>query len=279
MKSKIYLLLLFVFTCNALFAQKKIFTVYDSTTSSIIPYANIWKENKIYANADANGKFCIEEDDVKNSFTITCIGYLTTPIDLNSSIIHLDKEKVNLREVVILSPKRKQKIQLGKLSGTNRWLTATYDLTISEIGKSFSTNKEKQFYLQEVEFKTATYQEGRKMGINIYTLDEKGKPDQLISSENIILTLKNGTSITTYNFEDNLIPIPKNGFFVSAQILLVEENKQYGTSGKLTDWFFYDPAIGANKGVEDAFYFTKTEEGTWQKIPNYDLNIKVFLTD
>jgi chitodextrinase len=38
-----------------LFAQKKIFTVYDSTTSSIIPYANIWKENKIYANADANG--------------------------------------------------------------------------------------------------------------------------------------------------------------------------------------------------------------------------------
>lgn len=117
------------------------------------------------------------------------------------------------------------------------------------------------------------------MGIKIYSLTNNNEPDQLLFAENIILTLKKGTNITTYSFEDNLIPVPKNGFFISLQMLLIEENKQYGTSGKLVDYFFYDPSIGATTNVEEELCFTLQQEGVWAKMKNIDLNIKVFLTD
>ena len=181
--------------------------------------------------------------------------------------------------MVIINPKRKHKIRLGKTSGTNTGLVATYDLNRSEVGKLFKINEANQFYLREVKFKTSTYKEGRTMGLKIYSLNENNEPDQLISLENIILTLEKGFNITTYNFEENLIPVPKNGFFVSLQMILIEENKQYGTSGKLVDYFFYDPSIGAINGVEEELCFSQQQEGVWKKMKKIDLNIQVILTD
>jgi hypothetical protein len=279
MKNKLYINFIILILSKSVLGQNKCFTIHDSINSTAISYANIWQNNKIYANSDANGKFCIKAVDLNAKFTISCIGYITKPVDLNSNTIYLDKDNVNLKEVVVNNPKRKQKIQLGKTSGTTIGIVATYDLIRAEIGKSFVLNQEKQFYLKEVKFKTSTYEEGRTMGLKIYSLNDNNEPDQLIFAENIILTLKKGTNITTYSFEDNLIPVPKNGFFISLQMLLIEENKQYGTSGKLVDYFFYDPSVGATTNVEEELCFTQQQEGVWAKMKNIDLNIKVFLTD
>jgi hypothetical protein len=279
MKINIYFLLLYITTVSSVFSQKKCFTIQDSFTSTAISYANVWKNNKIYANSDANGKFCIEEAGLNDEFRVSCIGYITTLFKLDSNTIRLEKDKINLDVVVIIAPKGKQKLKLGRTNPTNVLLTATYDRTLSEIGKTFKFNEEKQLYLKEVKFKTSTYQEGRTMGLKIYSLNENEEPDQLLSNENIILNIEKGSTITTYDFEENIIPLPKNGFFVSLQILLIEDNRQFGVNNNLKDWYFYDPSVGANKGVEDAFYFTKTEENIWKKIPNYDLNLKVILTD
>lgn len=261
------------------YGQKKCFTIHNSTDSTVISYANIWKNDKIYANSNINGKFYIEEADLDNQFKVSCVGFITKSIDVNSTNINLQEDKINLDEVAIIKPKRKLNSKLGKLNGTNVLLTATYDLTISEIGKSFKLNEEIQLYLKEVKFKTYTYQNGRTMGLKIYSLNENEEPDQLLSSANIILNIDKGSTITTYDFEENIIPLPKNGFLVSLQMLMIEENRQYGVKNDLTDWYFYDPSIGANKGVKDSFYYTKTEQNIWKKIPNYDLNIKVLLTD
>ncbi|WP_432671871.1 hypothetical protein [Flavobacterium sp. SM2513] len=279
MKNKLYINFIILILSTSVFGQNKCFTIQDSITSTSISYANIWHNNKIYANSDANGEFCVKAVDLNGTFTISCVGYITKPFNLDLNTIRLEKDKINLEEVVVVVPKRKQKIKLGKTNPTNVLLTATYDLTISEIGKSFKLNNEKQLYLKEVKFKTSTYQHGRIMGLKIYSLNENEEPDQLLSTENIILNIEKGSTITTYAFEENIIPLPKNGFFVSLQMLLTEENKQYGVNNDLKDWYFYNPSIGANKGVENAFYFTKTVENIWKKIPNYDLNMKVLLTD
>lgn len=279
MKINLYFLTVFCFFVTTVFSQNKCFTIYDSSSSTAIAYANIWKNEKIYANSDVKGKFYIKDIDMNSEFKISCIGYLTKLVDLNANTIYLEKEKVNLDEVVIINPKKKQSIKLGKTNETDILVTATMDLNKSEIGKSFVLNKKEQFYLKEVKFKTSTYQAGRTMGLKIYSLNENNEPDQIISSENIILSLEKGTHVTTYNFEKNLIPVSRNGFFVSLQILLIDENKQFGTSGNLTDRFFYDPAIGAALGVEEEFCYTQQEEGVWIKMKNIDLNIKVELTD
>lgn len=279
MKKNYYIILLLLIVTSSIFAQNKCFTIYDSINSTAISYANIWKNDTIYANSDVNGKFYIKDNDIKNEFKITCIGYITKHIDLISNTIHLEKDNVNLKEIVVINPKRKHKIRLGKTSGTNTGLVATHDLSRAEIGKSFVVNEVNQFYLREVKFKTSTYKEGRTMELKIYSLNENNEPNQLISPENIILTLEKGSNITTYNFEKNLIPIPKNGFFVSLQMLLIEENKQYGTSGKLVDYFFYDPSIGAINGVEEELCFSQLQEGVWIKMKKIDLNIQVILTD
>ena len=279
MKHNYYLLAILLIVTTSAFAQSKCFTAYDSINSSAISYANIWKNNTIYANSDLNGKFCIKEADLDNQFRISCIGYLTKPIDLNSNTISLKKENVILREIAVVNPKNKRKIKLGKTSGTNRGLVATYDLSRSEVGKSFVVDEENQFYLKEVKFKTFTSKKGRTMGIKIYSLNDSNEPNQLISSEYNIITLEKGSNITTYSFEDNLIPVPKNGIFVALQLLLIEENKQYGTSGKLVDYFFYEPSIAATTGVKEELSFTQQEEGVWVKMKNIDINIKVILTD
>ena len=277
MKHNYYLLAILLIVTTSAFAQSKCFTVYDSINFNALSYVNIWKNNKIYANSDVNGKFCIKDADINDYFTISYVGYKTKHIDVISSSILLKRENVDLDEVVIFSPKENKKTRMGRIGGVNLLLTATYDLQIAEAGKVFNLDENKQLYLKKVKFKTFTYEPDRTIGLKIYSLNKDNEPDLLLTKEQIVITVEKGNNTVSYDFEGTIMPVPKNGFFVSLQIFLIEENRQYGVNNK--EWFFYDPSIGAKKQEGEAPYFTQTEKGIWKKHPNCDLRIEVFLTD
>ena len=101
--------------------------------------------------------------------------------------------------------------------------------------------------------------------------------NELITNENIICNIKKGYNTTTVDLRKYSLSAPKNGFFVSIQILLIDQNKQYGEHNK--DWFFYEPSIGATKNIIGASYYNMSEQNIWKKVENYQLNIEVELTN
>lgn len=276
MNYKYYLTIFFLFSIEIIFAQK-CFTVYDSNSKIIVPYANIVKENKIYANSDSEGKFCIAANELQYQFKISCVGYKTTTLDLTQNSIFLTTDIINLNEVVIKKPSFKKKVKLGSFKGSNIALTATYDLQFAEIGKVFILSDSKPQFLKKIKFHTFSSLPNRILGIKIYSLDENKQPKDLLSTENIIYKVKKGTHIATIDMSKSPLTLPKDGFVISLQILLLEQNKQYGEHNKF--WYFYEPSIGATKDVSEAYYFSSTEEGIWKKHENCDLNIQVELTN
>lgn len=276
MNYRYYFSILVLLSSKTIFSQK-CFTVYDSISKTQIPYANIWKENKVYANTDVEGKFCIRENESHNEFKISCIGYKTKNINTSQNSVYLNVDEIALKEVLIIKPRNKEKLKLGSYKGTDIALTATYDLQIAEIGRVFALNDAAQHFFNRLKFNTFSSLPNRIIGIKIYSLNENNAPNELITNENIISTIKKGYHTTTVDLSRYSLAAPKNGFFVSIQILLIDQNKQYGEHNK--DWFFYEPSIGATSNSKDAYYYSMSEQDIWKKNENIQLNIEVDLTN
>jgi hypothetical protein len=276
MSYRYYFTILLLLSTKTIFSQK-CFTVYDSISKIEIPYANIWKENKIYSNTDLDGKFCISENEAQNEFKISCIGYKTKNINTSKNSVFLSLDEIALKEIVIIKPSYKEKVKLGNHKGNNIALTATNDLQMAEIGRVFTLNDSDEHFFNKLKFNTFSSQPNRVIGIKIYSLSENNTPNELISNENIICNIKKGYHTTTVDLSKYSLSAPKNGFFVSIQILLIDQNKQYGEHNKY--WFFYEPSIGATSNTKDASYYSMSEQDIWKKHENCQLNIEVELTN
>lgn len=276
MNYKFYIVLLSFFVTETIFSQK-CFTVYDSISKKEVPFANIWKENKIYSNSDSEGKFCINDNESKKEFKISCVGYKTKKINVSQNSVLLSLDQIDLKEVLIIKPSYKQKLKLGSSTGTNIALSATYDLQIAEAGRVYLLNDSIQRFLKKIKFRTFSSLPDRLIGVKIYSLNDNNEPNELINTENIISIVKKGNHITTVDLSPYSISVPKAGFFVSIQILLIEQNKQYGELNK--NWFFYEPSIGATQNENNAAYYSMSEENIWKKHNNCELNIEVELTN
>jgi hypothetical protein len=276
MRHNILFTFLLLLSTKSIFSQK-CFTVYDSLTNKKIAYSNIWKENKIYANSDLEGKFWIRDIDLQNQFKISCIGYKTKTINISQNSVYLNVDVIALKEIVILQPLKNKKIILGSYKGNEIALTANYDLQIAEAGRAFILADSTAYFLKKIKFITIASAPNRTIGIKIYSLNNNYEPDELITTENIICEVKKGFETTVVDFSNRAIPLPKKGFFVSFQFLLIEQNKQFGERNKL--WYFYEPSIGATQNVEGAIYYSMIEKNVWKKHENCQLNIQVELTD
>lgn len=276
MTNRYYLTILLLLSTKVMFGQK-CFVVYDSISKTKIAYANIWKENKIYANSDSIGKFCIKENELKSEYKISCIGYKTKKINTTQDSLFLQINKIVLEEVTITKPIFKNKIKFGSYKTRNIGLVATYDMQIAELGKVFIIKDSIQYFFNKLKFDTSSSTSNRIMGVKIYSLDINNKPKDLLTDKNIIIDIKKGNHITTVDLSKLKLSVPKEGFFISLQILLLEQNKQYGEHNK--EWFYYEPSIGANKDAIGFYYFSSSEEGIWKKHENCDLNMQVEITN
>ena len=256
---------------------QKCFTIYNSITKSRIAYANVWKDNKIYINSDSLGSFCINESEIKSKYKISCIGYKTEYLNIAKDSVFFDTDEIVLEEVVITKPLLKNKIKYGSYKTRDVGLVATYEMQIAELGKVFLTNDSIQRYFSKLKIATFASNSNRIVGIKIYSLDDNNQPNTTITDETIISNIKKGSHITSLDLSTLSLSVPKKGFFISIQFLLLEQNKQYGEYNK--EWFYYEPSIGANMDSIGDEYFTLSEQGLWKKNKNCDLNIQVELTN
>ena len=113
--------------------------------------------------------------------------------------------------------------------------------------------------------------------INIFSLDNSMQPFEIINNEDLICKVKRGSRKSVLNFGNNFLLVPKRGFMVSIQILLIEENKSYREYNKKL--YQYEPSLFVKKNSQEDFTYNLSEYNSWRKIPNTDLNIEITLTN
>lgn len=217
-------LFFFLFLTFSLSAQIR-GVVKDSISGEPIPYVNIWVENEtIGTTSEPNGSFSLEIKEEK-VLVFSALGYEIKKTSSKSEVILLKPKVFELKEVVIEQPKFKKEIEIGN------YKTSGFRIGLGNINSAifFNPNEDMLVYpfLKEVLFLTKSELENAKIRLNILSVNSDNSPGESLLDEEIIIRVKKGKNknivdLTSYKFK-----VPNNGFFISFEKLLIEENKYF----------------------------------------------------
>jgi len=240
MKAKL-LLLLFLIT-HSIFTQD--IQIVDSLDLSAIPFATISFGDGLGTFADEEGRFAFSKkkySDIDSLF-VSAIGYAEKGIKIDSSIqkVSLRAEVAQLSEVIVSAPKE-GKFKFKKQKGQTHtdvfacWLPTVesevavffdrYENRATQISKLYLPINAEREYKSKGKGKFATI-----FRIQYYE-NLGGSPGAPIAYENIVFSIsEKADKIFELDVSSKSIFIPKNGIFVSIQVLGYANNQ-----GKLVD--------------------------------------------
>ena len=276
---KKHLLLFIFFICCNTNAQIKA-TIIAKIDSTPIPYVNIWIENEnIGATSNADGVFEITTDTTDKNIVFSALGYqtLTIPVNEIKDNVTLINSAEELDEVVLIKRKneltkivgyfKKKDVKNNFASGVTPWIVARYFPYKEEYAKTP--------FLKELGFITNTrFRKSKakigKVNLRFYSVDKNGFPGDYLHDENILVSFKRGKQITIADLSDFNILIPKDGFFVAIEWLIVEDNyyefeASITNSKKKTIIKGYNPSIGTI-GMNTNEYSFIYRLGKWSNV-------------
>lgn len=267
----------FLFICSLMQAQSPIY-LKDSRSNIPVSYANIWKEDKMYATSDSLGVFKVDDKYLDSDFKISAIGYKTTHFIIKNTdkILYLETEAIQLNEVSIVKRMNKDIVNLGKARRGTSSYAVQFDDKTGMCAKYFPNQFNKGF-INKVKFCATSSAKNRTVNLIFYSVGENGEPDKILNTENKIIRLKKGTHVLEVDVSDLDFEFPKEGLFVVVQHLLLEENKNYAKP-YYPNAFFYEPtiAIDYSDGYKDTWYF---KEGKWQKNNRFSINMEISISN
>ncbi|MDV4070113.1 hypothetical protein CMT45_00065 [Elizabethkingia anophelis] len=253
------------------------FSLRDKDTNEPVPYATVWKDDRIITSSDSLGTFIINTVDEKPVYKITTVNYKTAiAVLLDKNTITLEKKAIPLKEVTIRKESKGKVIKLGSLKNANLDLNASMENKDSGIAKYFPNSSGKQLYLDKVRFKTYSDIKNTIAAISLYSVGKDGEPDGLINTENIICKIKMGYRTNEIDLSPFDIFMPNEGVFISVDHLFLEQNRHYSPTNK--KWFFYRPGICARLTDQyiDSWY---ADDGVWKKANGYSLSFQLILKE
>jgi hypothetical protein len=199
--------------------------VKDSISGEPIPYVNIWVENEtIGTTSETNGSFSLDIKEEK-VLVFSALGYEIKKASSKSELILLKPKVFELNEVVIEQPKFKKEIEIGNYE------TSGFRIGLGNINSAifFNPNEEMLVYpfLKELQFLTKSDLENAKIRLNILSLNSDNSPGESLLDDEIIVNVKKGKNKNIVDLSNYRFKIPKEGFFISLEKLLIEENKYY----------------------------------------------------
>lgn len=264
--------LILVFLVQVMFglAQTQISgTLIDSESKEGIPYAHIGiKDIGVGTISLEDGKFKLTatqkgfELPLKLSFSH--IGYETKAVTITASnykdlIVTLDKQSVQLNEVVI--SRTKQQLKSKKLGGSKKSSWATGNANTNAYGKGeeygikIKTTKE-GYWIKTINFHTKyNTMDSILFRLNIYKLSENGIPETSLLNEDIFVKAYKKDKWIVCNVEDRDLNIDQD------VVVSIEPIKFWYDSEKRVELFY-----SHCKNCGDAFYrgssFSKWEKNT-----------------
>jgi hypothetical protein len=250
--------------------------VVDAETKEKIPFVNIWVENEsIGTTSDLKGAFEIAiQFDSPRFVVFSAIGFETRRIisDSLKDIIELKPMVTELDEVIITPKKRTQKLTIGKFKkseinhyfacGTEPWIVARYFAYQDVFNKTP--------FLDKIRVLTNSDIKDAKFSIRLYDVNDNGEPEGYMYDKSIIGIAHKGIRETEVDFSHFNIRLPKKGFFIAVEWLIVDENRyayDYAMKdpGKRLKGISYEPEFGTIPAETDenswVFY-----QGKWRKL-------------
>lgn len=217
-------LVFFLFLTFSLSAQIR-GVVKDSITGEPIPFVNIWVENEtVGTTSESNGSFSLDIKEEK-MLVFSALGYEVKKASSRTDIILLKPKVFELKEVVIEQPKFKNEIEVGNYE------TSGFRIGLGNINSAVYFKPYDEMithpFLKEIKFLTKSDIEKAKIRIKILTINADNSPGESLIDEEIIVSVKKGKNKNTIDLSRYRFKIPLNGFFISFEKLLIEENKYY----------------------------------------------------
>ena len=217
-------LVFFLFLTFSLSAQIR-GVVKDSITGEPIPFVNIWVENEmIGTTSESNGSFSLDIKEEK-MLVFSALGYEVKKASSKSEVILLKSKVFELKEVVIEQPKFNKEIEVGNYE------TSGFRIGLGNINSAVYFKPYDEMithpFLKEIKFLTKSDIEKAKIRIKILTINADNSPGESLIDEEIIVSVKKGKNKNTIDLSGYRFKIPLNGFFISFEKLLIEENKYY----------------------------------------------------
>jgi hypothetical protein len=239
--------------------------VKDSISGEPIPYVNIWVENEtVGTTSETNGNFLLDIKEEK-LLVFSALGYEVKKASSKSEVILLKPKVFDLKEVIIEQPKFKKEIEIGnyEMSG--------FRIGLGNINSAvfFKSNNEILVhpFLKEVQFLTKSDLENAKIRINILSVNSDNSPGKSLLDDEIIVNVKKGKNKNIVDLSSYRFKIPKEGFFISLEKLLIEENKYYSE-------YIYKDNLGKkttrkSMSIEPELCFVPEENDiVWQSLIN-----------
>lgn len=249
--------------------------VLDNDTKEAVPYVNIWVENEnTGTTTDENGKFTIDNSKGK-TLILSSLGYETKNIGLSNipKKIFLIPKAFELDEIIISSKKAKTQKIIGEYND-------------DDIGFYYASNNKPEIkarlfpyqpsysetpFLSKIKFNIFSDVKNAKFNIRFYSVDERGEPGNPIYENNIIGTAKKGVHNITLDLSNVNITFPENGFFISYEWLIIDDNKlKYSLPNDETG-FLYEPKIGLLPVTDNQSSWT-FRNGNWKKVEKFSGN-------
>lgn len=199
--------------------------VKDSITGEPIPFVNIWVENEtVGTTSESNGSFSLDIKEEK-MLVFSALGYEVKKASSKSEVILLKSKVFELKEVVIEQPKFNKEIEVGNYE------TSGFRIGLGNINSAVYFKPYDEMithpFLKEIKFLTKSDIEKAKIRIKILTINADNSPGESLIDEEIIVSVKKGKNKNTIDLSGYRFKIPLNGFFISFEKLLIEENKYY----------------------------------------------------
>ncbi len=191
-----------------------------------IPFVNIAIENEnIGTTSEENGEFIINESDKNKNLIFSALGYDKKIIKASENLqVVLKTSEIQLDEVVIIKKFKTKEIEIGKIS--DKVLQAFDNGPKIDI-KFFPylAKYKKTKFINKISVFTDSKIENASIKLHFYKIEKNGFPGEELLKKDLIVTVKKGTVKNTFNLEKLNLVMPKEGFFVGFEKLIIEKNK------------------------------------------------------
>jgi uncharacterized protein YbaA (DUF1428 family) len=249
-----------------LMAQQTKGVVKDSLTGKPVPYVNIWIENENSGTtADEDGNFAVKTTNADKTIVFSAVSYETKRVKLTGV------KKVLLQPVLARIESASPSFEFTKSKTIGDYKPRNVQLTYGNHGVPWMLARKFTFddtltdtpYITQVSLLTDSHNEKMVFNLRLFTIGDDGKPDYDLVSQNIFVTVERGKESTVVDLKPYMVKVPKKGFFVAVEWLMISQNVKTWYDRRPMQWKDYDPGIGmlpVEKNSTWAYRFGKWQE-------------------